>query len=206
MGRLSLTTPDPCQPLLNASFACETGTLAPPPNPIWIGWSMGTGEPKAAPAVAAISSKGKKRVTRVLIPEPPWIRRVPRRVETGHRNVAKLPRRRKRGQQREVVRIEEIPGDARDAHNDRKEDPEQAPAGASPLLQLVEAPEKLRLFLRGERPTEHELLHDLGKAFLIASVASVPLGQRKVGAVRIDLDALFVLVHFSPEPGFRRRD
>src|SRR5882672_12343970 len=47
MGRFSRTMPEPCQPFLNASLASETGMLAPPPNPIWNGFT-GSGDAMAA--------------------------------------------------------------------------------------------------------------------------------------------------------------
>src|SRR5438045_9021844 len=56
MGTFKRKIPEPCQPLLNASLVLESGTLAPPPNPIWMG---------PADARWAASRKGSKSRARV---------------------------------------------------------------------------------------------------------------------------------------------
>src|SRR6185503_20889447 len=101
IGRLRRTMPDPCQPFLNASLASPTGTLAPPPNPIWNGFTGSCAE-----ATPATSRKGRvRRRARDRMEVPPGAGEV--RVERAYvvvspRRVAKLLRMRKRRQEREL--------------------------------------------------------------------------------------------------------
>src|SRR3954466_10517884 len=101
---------------------------------------------------------------------------------------------RKRRQERELMGVSEVAREAGHAEHERQ-NPEQSLAHASPLLQLVETPEKLRLLLGCESAAKQQLLHHLGQELGIPAVSPVPSRQRLVGAVGIELDPFLVLVH-----------
>src|SRR5439155_26169935 len=141
----------------------------------------------------------------------------------SHRRVAKLARQRKRGPRGDRLECDgsppapmllrggvtpdvdlaqdpapvgegEIPGDTGDADHEKRGHEQSLPE-AGGLVQLVEAPQQLRLLLRAEGPAMHQLLYHAGETLGVAAIPALPAWERQVGSGRVDLDSLFVLIH-----------